>query len=157
MILTCCHLVVLKKFACYIFQICISAAMDQKPPVWMKKEETDEVPAEPVSMFPEDPVIIEEPSVGVKQDSELKHVDGSDFHVATSTKYASNSERCAASCQIFTPTTKSPATPLAGQRGEEEYSCEDILHSSSQHTSVIDCQQGSKKSKKGKLFCPSQT
>ncbi|XP_049797403.1 uncharacterized protein LOC126213588 isoform X4 [Schistocerca nitens] len=67
--------------------------MDQKPPVWMKKEETDEVPAEPGSMFPEDPVIIEEPSVGVKQDSELKHEDGSDFNVATSTRYASNSER----------------------------------------------------------------
>ncbi|XP_049770343.1 zinc finger protein ZFP2-like isoform X1 [Schistocerca cancellata] len=93
MILTCCHLVVLKKFVCYIFQICRSAAMDQKPPVWMKKEETDEVPAEPGSMFPEDPVIIEEPSVGVKQDSELKHVDDSDFNVATSTRYASNSER----------------------------------------------------------------
>ncbi|XP_049770348.1 uncharacterized protein LOC126108990 isoform X5 [Schistocerca cancellata] len=92
MILTCCHLVVLKKFVCYIFQICRSAAMDQKPPVWMKKEETDEVPAEPGSMFPEDPVIIEEPSVGVKQDSELKHVDDSDFNVATSTRYASNSE-----------------------------------------------------------------
>ncbi|XP_049770349.1 uncharacterized protein LOC126108990 isoform X6 [Schistocerca cancellata] len=83
MILTCCHLVVLKKFVCYIFQICRSAAMDQKPPVWMKKEETDEVPAEPGSMFPEDPVIIEEPSVGVKQDSELKHVDDSDFNVCS--------------------------------------------------------------------------
>ncbi|XP_049797397.1 uncharacterized protein LOC126213586 isoform X5 [Schistocerca nitens] len=92
--------------------------MDQKPRVWMKKEETDEVPAESGSMFPEDPLKNEEPSVRVKQDSELKHhVDGSDLNfvkyplgiswstdfikedpelnvevsVATSTRYASNS------------------------------------------------------------------
>ncbi|XP_049770028.1 uncharacterized protein LOC126108733 isoform X3 [Schistocerca cancellata] len=77
------------------------AAMDQKPPVWMKKEETDEVPSKSGSMdqvypssmnvkeelevgankeFPGDPLKNEEPSVGVKQDSELEHMDCSELN-----------------------------------------------------------------------------
>ncbi|XP_046983947.1 uncharacterized protein LOC124553966 isoform X8 [Schistocerca americana] len=114
----CRHRWVLRKLVCYNLQACRTAAMDQKPRVWMKKEETDEVPADSGSMFPEDPLKNEEPSVPVKQDSELKHhVDGSDLNfveyplgiswstdfikedpelnvevsVATSTRYASNS------------------------------------------------------------------
>ncbi|XP_047101777.1 zinc finger protein ZFP2-like isoform X2 [Schistocerca piceifrons] len=116
----CRHRWVLRKLVCYNLQACRTAAMDQKPRVWMKKEETDEVPADSGSMFPEDPLKNEEPSVRVKQDSELKHhVDGSDLNfveyplgiswstdfikedpelnvevsVATSTRYASNSSR----------------------------------------------------------------
>ncbi|XP_046983945.1 uncharacterized protein LOC124553966 isoform X6 [Schistocerca americana] len=77
----CRHRWVLRKLVCYNLQACRTAAMDQKPRVWMKKEETDEVPADSGSMFPEDPLKNEEPSVPVKQDSELKHhVDGSDLN-----------------------------------------------------------------------------
>ncbi|XP_047101782.1 uncharacterized protein LOC124720466 isoform X7 [Schistocerca piceifrons] len=77
----CRHRWVLRKLVCYNLQACRTAAMDQKPRVWMKKEETDEVPADSGSMFPEDPLKNEEPSVRVKQDSELKHhVDGSDLN-----------------------------------------------------------------------------
>ncbi|XP_049944984.1 zinc finger protein 93-like [Schistocerca serialis cubense] len=55
--------------------------MDQEPTMWIKKEETDEVQTELHSMFLEDPLKNEGPSVWVKQDPELKqHADGSEHN-----------------------------------------------------------------------------
>ncbi|XP_049796433.1 zinc finger protein 708-like isoform X2 [Schistocerca nitens] len=55
--------------------------MDQDPTMWIKKEETDEVKTELHSMFLEDTLETEGPSVSVKQDPELKqHADGSEHN-----------------------------------------------------------------------------
>ncbi|XP_049797072.1 uncharacterized protein LOC126213399 isoform X14 [Schistocerca nitens] len=55
--------------------------MDQDPTMWIKKEETDEVKIELHSMFLEDRLKTEGPSVSVKQDSEVKqHADGSEHN-----------------------------------------------------------------------------
>ncbi|XP_046983934.1 zinc finger protein 708-like isoform X1 [Schistocerca americana] len=55
--------------------------MDQYPTMWIKKEETDEVKIELHSMFLEDPLKTEGPSVSVKQDPEVKqHADGSEHN-----------------------------------------------------------------------------
>ncbi|XP_049945723.1 zinc finger protein 253-like isoform X3 [Schistocerca serialis cubense] len=68
--------------------------MDQDPTMWIKKEETDEVKIELHSMFLEDPLKTEGPSVSVKQDPEVKqHADGSEHNVETSTRYTHDSAR----------------------------------------------------------------
>ncbi|XP_049796869.1 zinc finger protein 708-like [Schistocerca nitens] len=68
--------------------------MDQDPTMWIKKEETDEVKIELHSMFLEDPLKTEGPSVSVKQDPEVKqHADGSEHNVETSTRYIHDSAR----------------------------------------------------------------
>ncbi|XP_049770042.1 zinc finger protein 429-like isoform X1 [Schistocerca cancellata] len=55
--------------------------MDQDPTMWIKKEETDEVKIDLHSMFLEDPLKTEGPSVSVKQDPEVKqHADGSEHN-----------------------------------------------------------------------------
>ncbi|XP_046983058.1 zinc finger protein 708-like [Schistocerca americana] len=55
--------------------------MDQDPTMWIKKEETDEVKTELHSLFLEDPLKTEGPSVSLKQDPELKqHADGSEHN-----------------------------------------------------------------------------
>ncbi|XP_049944299.1 zinc finger protein 160-like [Schistocerca serialis cubense] len=60
---------------------CRTEAMDQEPTMWIKKEETDEVQTELCFMFLVDPLKTEGPSVGVKQDSELKlRTDGSEHN-----------------------------------------------------------------------------
>ncbi|XP_049796454.1 zinc finger protein 724-like isoform X2 [Schistocerca nitens] len=68
--------------------------MDQDPTMCIKKEETDEVKIELHSMFLEDPLKTEGPSVSVKQDPEVKqHADGSEHNVETSTRYTYDSAR----------------------------------------------------------------
>ncbi|XP_049772552.1 uncharacterized protein LOC126159803 isoform X4 [Schistocerca cancellata] len=55
--------------------------MFQEPTIWIKKEETDEVQTELCSMFLEDPLKTDSPSVWVKQDPELKQdADGSEHN-----------------------------------------------------------------------------
>ncbi|XP_049797130.1 uncharacterized protein LOC126213428 [Schistocerca nitens] len=82
--------------------------MDQKPPVWMKKEETDEVPAESGSTFVEDLLELSWSTDFVKEDPEVNvEVNVTENIVATSKRCKSDSARliqsdsgrCGISCE----------------------------------------------------------
>ncbi|XP_046983602.1 uncharacterized protein LOC124553726 [Schistocerca americana] len=82
--------------------------MDKKSPVWMKKEETDEVPAESGSMFVEDLLELSWSTDFVKEDPEVNvEVNVTENIVATSKRCTSDSARliqsasgsCSISCE----------------------------------------------------------
>ncbi|XP_049770321.1 zinc finger protein 708-like isoform X1 [Schistocerca cancellata] len=82
--------------------------MDQKPPVWMKKEETDEVPSESGSMFAEDLLELSWSTDFVKEDPGVNvEVNVTENIVTTSKRYTSDSARliqsasgsCGISCE----------------------------------------------------------
>ncbi|XP_049770231.1 uncharacterized protein LOC126108904 isoform X2 [Schistocerca cancellata] len=73
---------------------CRAEAMDQEPTMWIKKEETNDVPTELGPMFVEDVLELSWSTDIVKEDPEVNvEVNVTENIMATSTRYACNSGR----------------------------------------------------------------